>query len=197
MPKTKQKSTKAKASTSVKTAVENLSGKEEIKKEQIQEVEKKKTKKTDVKEKAGEPSFYQAVGRRKKATARVKMYVVPDSEVTKKGVVLKKGDVVINGRQVEQYFSGEAFKKIYLEPFRTTNTLGRFAISALIEGGGQAGQLGAFLLGVSRALEKVDKDKFRPILKKRGFLMRDPRSKERRKAGFAQKARAKKQSPKR
>ncbi|MEK7141425.1 MAG: 30S ribosomal protein S9, partial [Patescibacteria group bacterium] len=51
--------------------------------------------------------------------------------------------------------------------------------------------------GISRALEKVDKEKFRPILKKRGFMMRDPRAKQRRKAGFAGKARARKQSPKR
>lgn len=197
MPKTKQKTTKTKASPSVKTSVENLSGKEEISKDQKKEVEKKKAKKTVVKETEVDPSFYQAVGRRKEATARVKMFVVPDTEVTINGIVIKKGDIIINGRPVEQYFSGEAFKKIYQEPFRTTNTLGRFAISALILGGGQAGQLGAFLLGVSRALEKVDKDKFRPILKKRGFLSRDSRIKERRKAGFAQKARAKKQSPKR
>ena len=57
--------------------------------------------------------------------------------------------------------------------------------------------MGAFIHAVSRALLEIDKDKFRPILKKRGFLKRDPRMKERRKAGLAQKARAKKQSPKR
>jgi len=57
--------------------------------------------------------------------------------------------------------------------------------------------LGAVLQGISRALEKTDKEKFRPILKKRGFLTRDARKKERRKAGFAGKARARKQSPKR
>jgi small subunit ribosomal protein S9 len=59
------------------------------------------------------------------------------------------------------------------------------------------GQLDAVILGISRALEKVDKEKFRPILKKRGFMTRDPRAKQRRKAGFAGKSRAKKQSPKR
>ena len=64
-------------------------------------------------------------------------------------------------------------KKLYLEPFRTTNTIGRFAVSALIEGGGNRGQLGAFIHAVSRALEQVDKEKFHSILKKKGFLTRD------------------------
>ena len=86
---------------------------------------------------------------------------------------------------------------MYQEPFRTTNTLGRFAVSITTTGGGIFGQLGAAIHGLSRALEKVDKEKFRPILKKRGLMTRDPRKKERRKAGFAGKARARKQSPKR
>ena len=86
---------------------------------------------------------------------------------------------------------------MYLEPFRTTNTMGRFATSIKVVGGGLSGQLGAVIHGISRALEKVDKEKFRPILKKRGFMKRDPRAKERRKAGRAGKARARKQSPKR
>ena len=141
--------------------------------------------------------FYQAVGRRKEATARVKLYVVNEEEITISEKKYKKGEIFVNNRSVEDYFPGEVYKKIYTEPFRTTNTMGRFVVTSLIEGGGSMGQLGAFLLGISRALEKVEKEKFRPILKKRGFLMRDPRKKERRKAGFAQKARAKKQSPKR
>ena len=94
-------------------------------------------------------------------------------------------------------FPGEVFKKMYQEPFRTTNTMSRFAVSIKVKGGGLSGQLGAVIHGISRALEKVDKEKFRPILKKRGFMMRDPRAKQRRKAGFAGKARARKQSPKR
>lgn len=142
-------------------------------------------------------TFYQAIGRRKEATARVRLYVVSEKEITVSGKTLKKGDIIVNNRSVEQYFSSDAYKKVYLEPFRITNTMGRFAISAIIAGGGSAGQLGAFMHGVARALEKVDKEKFRPILKKSGFMSRDPRTKERHKAGFAQKARARKQSPKR
>ena len=142
-------------------------------------------------------SYYEALGRRKVSTARVRLYVVTDSPVTVGGSALEKGAFIINGRPAEKYFPGEVFKKMYLEPFRTTNTLSRFAVSVKTEGGGLAGQLGAVIHGISRALEKVDKEKFRPILKKRGFMKRDPRAKQRRKAGFAGKSRARKQSPKR
>lgn len=131
-------------------------------------------------------SYYEAVGRRKESTARVRLHI--DSSAK---------EFIVNGRPVEKYFPGEVAKKMYLEPFRTTNTIGRFSVTVKVEGGGLAGQLGAVIHGLSRALIKVDLEKFRPILKKRGFLTRDPRAKERRKAGFAGKARAKKQSPKR
>jgi small subunit ribosomal protein S9 len=149
-----------------------------------------KTKNTSV-------SYYEAVGRRKNATARVRLYVVKENEITIDGVTVAKGDMIVNGRPAEKYFPGEVVKRMYLEPFRTTNTMGRFATSVVVAGGGLSGQLGAVLQGISRALEKTDKEKFRPILKKRGFLTRDARKKERRKAGFAGKARARKQSPKR
>ncbi len=142
-------------------------------------------------------SYYEAVGRRREATARVRLYVAREGSVKVGETEIGKGAVVVNGRPVEQYFPGEVYKKMYFEPFRTTNTMNRFATSVKVEGGGLSGQLGALILGVSRALEKVDKEKFRPILKKRGFMTRDPRAKQRRKAGLAGKARARKQSPKR
>lgn len=142
-------------------------------------------------------SYYEAVGRRKTASARVRLYVVPETSVTVKGTAMEKGSMMVNGRPVEKFFPGEVFKKMYMEPFRTTNTLNRFAVSVTTVGGGLNGQLTATIHGISRALEKVDKEKFRPILKKRGFMMRDPRAKQRRKAGFAGKSRARKQSPKR
>lgn len=144
-----------------------------------------------------ELSYYEAVGRRKNATARVRLHVVKDETVTVGEATLKKGDMTVNQRSVEAYFPGEVGKKIYLEPFRTTNTIGRFAVTVLVTGGGPSGQLGAVIHAISRALVKVDKEKFRPILKKRGLLTRDPRKRERRKPGRAGKARAKKQSPKR
>jgi len=160
--------------------------KEPTQAEQIEKVESP----TDV-------SYYEAVGRRKESSARVRLYVVNDKSVTVSGVSVDKGGMIVNGRPVEKYFPGEILKKMYQEPFRTTNTLARFAVTVKVAGGGLSGQLAAVIHGVSRALEKVDKEKFRPILKKRGFMMRDPRSKQRRKAGYAGKSRARKQSPKR
>lgn len=141
-------------------------------------------------------SYYEAVGRRREATARIRLYVVKD-EITLNNVVIKKGDIYVNNRPIDKYFSGEISKGIYTEPFRTTNTLNRFAVSIKTNGGGLSGQLGAIVLGISRALVKVDPEKFRPILKKRDFLTRDSRAKQRRKAGYAGKSRARKQSPKR
>jgi small subunit ribosomal protein S9 len=155
--------------------------------------EKVKTEKTKVEK----ITYYEAVGRRKTSTARARLYVVKDESMQLDGKDVKKGEMVVNSRPVENYFPGEVLKKMYTEPFRTTNTVGRFVISLKTNGGGLYSQLGAVIHAVSRALEKVDKEKFRPILKKRGFMTRDPRAKERRKAGFAQKARARKQSPKR
>ena len=156
---------------------------------------KKDTAKDAVKE--DKVSYYEAVGRRKTASARARLYVVKDAAITISGKSVKKGAMIVNGLPVEKFFPGEVFKKRYQEPFRTTNTMSRFAVSMTTTGGGLTGQLGATIHALSRALIKVDLEKFRPILKKRGFLMRDPRAKQRRKAGFAGKSRARKQSPKR
>lgn len=142
-------------------------------------------------------TYYEAVGRRKTASARARLYVLTGDAITINSVEVKKGDMIVNGKPVEKFFPGEVYKKMYQEPFRTTNTMSRFAVSVTTTGGGLTGQLGATIHALSRALTKVDEEKFRPILKKRGFLMRDPRAKQRRKAGFAGKARARKQSPKR
>ena len=113
---------------------------------------------TDKKEAQPSVSYYEAVGRRKESTARVRLYVVADATVTVAGQPLEKGAMVINGRKVEQYFPGEVAQKMYLEPFRTTNTANRFAVSVKAAGGGLSGQLGAVIHGISRALEKVDKE---------------------------------------
>jgi len=142
-------------------------------------------------------TYYEAVGRRKTASARARLYVTTDESNTIQSVSVKKGEMIVNGKPAEKFFPGEVFKKMYMEPFRTTNTMNRFTTSVTTTGGGLPGQLGATIHAISRALLKVDNEKFRPILKKRGFLMRDPRAKQRRKAGFAGKSRARKQSPKR
>jgi len=142
-------------------------------------------------------AYYEGIGRRKVSTARARLYVVAEGTATVSGYTVTKGDIVINGKTIEKYFPGEVMRKMYMEPFRTTNTIGRFAVIVKTSGGGAMGQLGSAILAISRALVKVDEEKFRPILKKRGFMTRDPRAKQRRKAGYAGKARARKQSPKR
>jgi small subunit ribosomal protein S9 len=165
--------------------------KEPTKEKEVKEEVKKEVIKED------KVSYYEAVGRRKTASARARLYVVKDAAITINGKSVEKGGMIVNGLPVEKFFPGDVFKKRYQEPFRTTNTMSRFAVSVNTTGGGLTGQLGATIHALSRALIKVDLEKFRPILKKRGFLMRDPRAKQRRKAGFAGKARARKQSPKR
>ena len=148
---------------------------------------KKTTKVTkDTKNKKTKKSSYiYAVGRRKTASARVRLY--PD----------KKGDITINEKPIKEYFPGEAFEKVYLVPLRTANVIGKYLITVKVKGSGKIGQLGAVIHGISRALVKLDKEKLRSLLKKRGFLTRDSRKKERRKVGMGGKARRKRQSPRR
>lgn len=136
------------------------------------------------KKKNTKPDYIYAVGRRRRASARVRLY-------------LKKGDIIVNDKPIEQYFPGLIAKKLYLEPFRACNFIDKCSATIKVIGSGQSGQLGAVIHGLARALVKVNPEKFRPILKKNGFLTRDPRKKERRKAGTGGKARRRKQSPKR
>jgi len=124
------------------------------------------------------------LGSRKRATARVWLY---------RG----KGDILINDQKVKAYFPGEINEIKLNVPFVLTETEGKFYATIKVSGGGPAGQLGAAVHGLSRALAEVEEKKYRPILKKAGLLTRDSREKERRKPGQAGKARAKRQSPKR
>ena len=150
-----------------------------------------KSEKTIKKKKQGRPrktkkeSYIYAVGRRRTAAARVRLH--PN----------KKGGIIVNNKPIEEYFPGEVLKKLYLAPLKTCNVIDKYLVTVRVEGSGQMGQLGAIVHGISRALVNLNKEKFRPILKKRGFLTRDPRMKERRKVGTGGKARRKKQSPKR
>lgn len=143
------------------------------------------------------PTYFEAVGRRKSATCRVRLFTMgKDIEVTSGEAKLKKGDIYVNDKKANEYFPGNVFGQMMLLPFKLTNTQDRFAVTVHVRGGGQSGQLEAMLLSTSRALLKVD-DAFRPILKKSKLLTRDDRTKERRKVGTGGKARRKKQSPKR
>ena len=113
---------------------------------------------------------YQAVGRRKKAIARVRL--VPGD-----------GKVVINGRDIDNYFGLETLKMTVRQPLALTSLEGRYDVLVNVYGGGLSGQAGAIRHGISRALIKADPE-LRPAVKKAGFLTRDPRMKERKKYGL-------------
>ena len=112
-----------------------------------------------------------ATGRRKEAVARVR--IVPGS-----------GQWKINGRSLDSYFPNKLHQQVVNEPFAATQLEGRFDVIARIHGGGITGQAGALRLGVARALNDVDTEANRPVLKKAGLLTRDARATERKKAGL-------------
>lgn len=112
-----------------------------------------------------------ATGRRKEAVARVRL--VPGT-----------GRWSINGRDLDGYFPNKVHQQLVNEPFRVTELEGRFDVIARIDGGGASGQAGALRLGIARALNEIDMEANRPALKKAGFLSRDARVKERKKAGL-------------
>jgi small subunit ribosomal protein S9 len=140
--------------------------------------------------------FIYATGKRKEAVARVRLYKDLREPITMGELVVKTGDLVVNGNLIEKYFSGIVAKANYEEPFKITNTLGKYTITAKVEGGGNKSQLDAFIHGVSKILSKMD-EKNKAILKKKDFLTRDARVRQRRKVGMGGKSRRKKQSPKR
>lgn len=115
--------------------------------------------------------YYEAVGRRKAATARVRLFPGGD------------GSIVVNDRPLNEYFVQDLKVLHLMEPLRVTAMENRFNISVKVNGGGITGQAGAVRLGIARALLKVDPE-LRPILRKGGFLTRDAREKERKKPGL-------------
>ena len=115
--------------------------------------------------------YFYGTGRRKSSVARVRVY--------ENGT----GSIIINGRDIDDYFGLETLKLIVRQPLVTTDMLGKADIVVTVAGGGVSGQAGALRHGISRALLQVSDDN-RPILKKAGFLTRDPRMKERKKYGL-------------
>ena len=113
---------------------------------------------------------YYGTGRRKKSIARV--YIVPG-----------KGNITINNRDIDDYFGLETLKVIVRQPLVATETTDKFDVVVTVKGGGTTGQAGAIRHGIARALCEADAE-FRPVLKKEGFLTRDPRMKERKKYGL-------------
>ena len=115
------------------------------------------------------PYFY-GTGRRKHSVARVRLYA-------------GTGNITVNGRDIDDYFGLDTLKLIVRQPMELTNTIGKFDIVCTVAGGGVSGQAGAIRHGISRALLLFDPE-LRPVLKKAGFLTRDPRMKERKKYGL-------------
>ena len=120
--------------------------------------------------KTKKPYMY-GTGRRKSSVARV--HLIPNGS----------GVITINGRDIDDYFGLETLKLIVRQPLVTTNTVSKVDVEATVKGGGVSGQAGALRHGISRALLLVNPE-FRPLLKKAGFLTRDPRMKERKKYGL-------------
>lgn len=116
--------------------------------------------------------YYEGLGRRKTATARVRLYVGREEP-----------GFVVNDKPVEAYFTRHIDQHNINEVFRVTETLGRFDVSVKVSGGGVTGQAEAVQLGVARALLKVDPE-YRKTLRNFGMLTRDPRAKERKKPGL-------------
>ena len=109
-------------------------------------------------------------GRRKKAVARVRL-------------VAGKGAIIVNKRELDTYFGLDTLKNIVRQPLELTETLGKYDVLVNVQGGGFTGQAGAIRHGIARALLTVDPE-YRAVLKKAGFLTRDPRMKERKKYGL-------------
>jgi small subunit ribosomal protein S9 len=112
-----------------------------------------------------------ALGRRKEAVARVRL--IPGA-----------GTWTINGRTLESYFPNKLHQQLVRSPFTVLDIEGRFDVIARINGGGPSGQAGALRLGIARALNAIDTEHNRPVLKKAGYLTRDARVTERKKAGL-------------
>lgn len=133
--------------------------------------------------KKAKKDYIYAVGRRKTASARVRLF---------KG----SGDNMVNGELIGKYFPGETSKTVWQRPLETAKLTTKYYFTVKVVGGGKQGQLDATVLGLSRAISTISEEQ-RKTVKKQGLLTRDPRERERRKVGTGGKARRQKQSPKR
>ena len=113
---------------------------------------------------------FQGTGRRKESIARVR-------------VMAGKGEVTVNGKNLDEYFGSDILKVIVNQPFAVTNTVGKYDVIVKVVGGGLTGEAGAIRHGIARALNEANSE-FRPALKAAGLLTRDPRMKERKKYGM-------------
>lgn len=151
----------------------------------VMEVKKKKTTKTTTKtktekktvKKTDDKRYYETVGRRKRAIARVRLFTSDPSKS------VKEGNLLINNKPYKEYFPTLPLQKAIENPFIRLKSLSRFRATVKVRGGGPKGQAEAVQHGLSRALVLFDEN-FRKKLKKSGYLTRDPRKKERKKFGL-------------
>jgi small subunit ribosomal protein S9 len=133
---------------------------------------------------AKKKNFTYAKGKRKESAARVRL-------------IKGKGELTVNGKPYSQYFPGIRGKLLLENLLNTIDAGDKYYATVRVVGGGKNGQLDAVVHGLAKAFNTLSREKFRPALKKAGFLTRDPRQKQRRMVGTGGKARRKKQSPKR
>jgi small subunit ribosomal protein S9 len=142
--------------------------------------------------------YYEAVGRRREAVSRVRLYSLNKSGEAMVGAKkYNKGDILINGKKFDTVYNRQVDKNKLLLPFKLTGIGDDYVTSIQIKGGGMVAQVGAAVHGLARAILLVDSGSFRYVLKQNGLLTRDPRKRESRKVGTGGKARRAKQSPKR
>ena len=118
-----------------------------------------------------EKVVFLGTGRRKSSIARVRL-------------VEGKGNITVNGKDINEYFPEETLRVIVKQPLTATNTLAKYDVIVKVQGGGFSGQAGAVRHGIARALNEANQEEFRPILKSSVFLTRDSRKKERKKYGL-------------
>ena len=116
-------------------------------------------------------TYFYGTGRRKKSIARVRL--LPGN-----------GTITVNGRSIDEYFGLETLKVIVRQPLTLLSLVNKYDVLVNVTGGGFTGQAGAIRHGIARALLEVNEEEYRPLLKKAGFLTRDPRMKERKKYGL-------------
>ena len=135
-------------------------------------------------QKSAKKDYINTVGRRREASARVRLYRGKDENL-------------VNGQVIGKYFPGKVMATKWKKPFELTGTFGKYYITAKVAGGGNSGQLDAVVHATSKAFSALDPEKFRTPLKNAVLLSRDSRVRERRMVGTGGRARKQKQSPKR
>lgn len=145
--------------------------------------------------KSSSKNYTLAVGRRREAVARVRIYNTASAQIF--GEERKRGDIVVNTKPIAEYFRIASYAPKYKKILDDAGISGKYIISVRVVGGGLSGQLDAVIHGIARALDILDSEKYHKMLRDKGYLTRDARTRERRKIGTGGKARRKKQSPKR